>query len=66
MKHETPNDLITVSEGRRLLGVSQAKMAYLIRDGSIRYFVNPLDKRVKLLSKAEVLALIPQRASKVA
>jgi len=66
MKHEMPTDLITVSEGRVLLGVSQAKMADLIRNGSIRYFVTPLDKRVKLLSKAEVLALIPQRASKVA
>jgi predicted DNA-binding transcriptional regulator AlpA len=62
MKNSQPNDLITVAEAQNLLGVSHAKIAQLIREGVIRHFPNPLDKRVKLISKREVLALIPRRA----
>ena len=57
-----PIDLVTTSEARKLLGVSAVKMAQLIREGLIRHFDNPLDKRVKLVSKTEVLALKPKRA----
>jgi hypothetical protein len=57
-----PNDLMAVAEAQRLLGVSHAKMAQLIREGALRHFPNPLDKRQKLVSKAEALALIPKRA----
>jgi hypothetical protein len=57
-----PTDLITSSEARRLLGVSAVKMAQLIKDGTLRHFPNPLDRREKLVSKGEVLALKPPRA----
>ena len=57
-----PTDLITTSEARKLLGVSAVKMAQLIREGLIHHFDDPLDKRVKLVSKTEVLALKPKRA----
>jgi hypothetical protein len=57
-----PTDLITVSEARELLGVSWNKMAKLIKLGVVRHFPNPLDNRVKFVSKAEVLALVPRRA----
>ena len=57
-----PTDLITTSEARRLLGVSAVKMAQLIRDGIIPHFPNPLDRRVKFVSKAQVEALKPKRA----
>ncbi len=57
-----PTDLITASEARRLLGVSAVKMAQLIKDEPLRHFPNPLDRREKLVSKAEVLALKPPRA----
>jgi hypothetical protein len=62
MDNIQPNDLITVSAAKQLLGVSHTKMSQLIRDGLIRYFPNPLDGREKLVSKAEVMALIPKRA----
>ena len=62
MKNNQINDLITIAEARSLLGVSHTKMAQLVKNGVIRYFPNPLDGRVKLVSKAEVLALIPRRA----
>lgn len=57
-----PSDLIMASEARKLLGVSTVKMAELVRE-YLRTFPDPLDKRVKLVSRAEVLAL--SRRSKV-
>ena len=62
MENTQPNDLIAVAEAQRLLGVSHAKIAQLIRTGLILHFSNPLDRRVKLVSKAEVEALKPKRA----
>ena len=66
MNIERPNDLVAVSEAQRLLGVSHAKMAQLIREGTLRHFPNPLDRRVKLVSRSEVLALKPNRVDKAA
>jgi hypothetical protein len=37
-------------------------MATLLKSGTLRHYANPLDNRVKLVSKAEVLSLIPERA----
>jgi hypothetical protein len=62
MGNNQPVDLITTSEARALLGVSAVKMAQLIKNGVVRYFPNQLDKRVKLVSKREVLSLRPRRA----
>jgi hypothetical protein len=62
MSDSRPIDLILVTEARLLLGVSPAKMSQLLKGGVIRHFPNPLDRREKLVSKAEVLALIPPRA----
>ena len=52
---DKPKDLITATEARQLLGVSEKKMAKLMK--TIRHFSNPLDKRVKYVSKAEILRL---------
>lgn len=57
MQKDRPLDLIRVSEARKLIGVSRIKMAELIRDGHIRHFPYPIDKRVKLVSRSEVLSL---------
>jgi hypothetical protein len=57
MLNNRPIDLIPVSEARKLLGVSPAKMSQLIRDGIIRHYPDLLDKRVKLVSEAEVTSL---------
>jgi hypothetical protein len=59
---DTPKDLITATEARRLLGVSTLKLARLLRDGELRHFPDPLNKRRKLVSKAEALALKMPRA----
>ena len=57
MHLKTPSDLITVAEARILLGVSTVKMSQLLREGIISYHPDPLDKRVKLISESEVVAL---------
>jgi len=62
MPKDAPMDLIPAAEARKLLGVSPVKMAELIREGHIRHFSYPIDRRVKLVSRAEVLALKPKRA----
>jgi len=62
MSEKTPADLITVSEARNLLSVSWNKMAKLLRTGVVRHYPNPLDNRVKLVSKHEILRLIPNRS----
>ncbi len=61
MKQMKPSDLISTFEAQQLLGVSRPKMSRLIKEGQVRHFPNPIDKRVKLVSRAEVLALIPPR-----
>ncbi len=58
-----PTDLISVAEARKLLGVSPIKMAALIRDGYIRHFPYPLDRRVKLVSRTQVLSLRRDKAA---
>jgi hypothetical protein len=62
MSNNRPNDLIKTNEARKLLGVSTVKMSELIRNGTIQHFTYALDRRVKLVSRAEVLALLPNRA----
>lgn len=54
---DTPKDLITVTAARKLINVSAHKMAELVREGRINTHDDLLDKRVKLVSKAEVLKL---------
>jgi hypothetical protein len=54
---ELPNDLITATAARKLLGISPLKMTKLLSQGAIRHFPDPLDERKKLVSRREVLAL---------
>lgn len=57
-----PDDLIPSTEARKLLGISPFKMSKLIKQGTISTYPDPLDERVKLVSKSAVLALIQKRA----
>ena len=62
MLHERPTDLMPVKDARTLIGVSHTKMTQLIRDRVVRTYPNVLDRREKLVSKAEVIAVKPYRA----
>ncbi len=59
---DTPKDLITATDARKLLGISPLKMSLLLRQGVLRHFPDPLDHRKKLVSKADALALKMPRA----
>lgn len=61
MQAQRPSDLIKVTAARKLMGVSPMKMAQLIKDGLLHTFDNPLDRRVKLVSRAEVDSLVDMR-----
>ena len=52
-----PDDLITLSEAAKLLGVSRPKMSRLVGSGKLATFDDPLDERAKLVSRQDVLAL---------
>ncbi len=46
--------LITVGEARQRLGVSNHTIARLVKEGELRTYPNPLDRRQKLVDAAEV------------
>ena len=57
---------IKVTEAQRLLGVSKKKMASLLSEGTLPFELDPLDKRVKLINRADVDRLRGPRHRKVA
>jgi hypothetical protein len=50
-------ELLTLREAETLLGVSHQKMTNLVKDGVLVTFSSPLDRRKKLVRKADVDAL---------
>ena len=48
--------LMTLGAARDRLGVSKPKMAQLVRDGVFPVYINPLDRREKLVRWDEVEA----------
>jgi hypothetical protein len=52
-----PDDLIRTTEARKLLGVSTVKMTQLIKHRVFTVYEDLLDRRVKLISRAEVEGL---------
>ena len=63
----TESEYMSVAEARELLGVSEPKIAKMLKDGELRWEVNPLDRRGKLVHRADVEALVAKvRPSKKA
>ena len=62
-KSMVPHDskLITVTEARRLLGISANKMSALIGSGTLPYEQDPLDRRFKLVRRVDVEGLMRKR-----
>ena len=56
-------EYVTATQARDLLGVSQGKMTALIREGQLPTYPDPLNKRIKLIKKSDVDALLAQSAS---
>lgn len=59
-----PEELITFKEAKEYLGISRAKMGRLAKEGSLSIYTDPLDKRKKLVPRAEVEKLKQPQAVK--
>lgn len=51
------SEFISVAEAREILGVSATRMAEMLREGELTAETNPLDRRGKLVKRADVEAL---------
>lgn len=49
-----PKDLITATEARKLLRCGPHKFKELMDKGTLSVYEDPIDRRVKLISRAEV------------
>lgn len=61
-----PDDLITATEGRRLLRCGPHKFKALMDEGTLATYEDPIDKRVRLVSRAEVEKLKASSVRKAA
>jgi excisionase family DNA binding protein len=48
---------MTLTQAADYLGISLRKMAYMVKGGEIKFTVDPLDRRRKLVSVAELDSL---------
>lgn len=58
------DEYISVAQAREILGVSEPKMAQLLKSGQLASEPNPVDRRGKILKRSEVEALaakLPKR-----
>lgn len=56
-----PDDYMTVTEAREMLGVTRSKMTSWIHDGVLPTVEDPFDKRVKLVRREDVDRLLRMR-----
>ena len=55
---EKRKELLTLSEAAELLGVSRMKMSRMVKTKVVTTQNDPLDERVKLVKREDILALI--------
>jgi excisionase family DNA binding protein len=53
-----PEEYITATEARLMMGVTESKMTALLKSGEIPYKQSLRDKRIKLLKRTDVEAWI--------
>ena len=53
-QEEGGEEFLTVKEARDYLGTTKAKMARLLKEGHLPVYDNPLDRRVKLIRRADL------------
>lgn len=47
-------EYLSLKDAAAYLGISTVKMGRLIKEGTVSYTTDPLDKRVKLIKRADV------------
>lgn len=60
------NQRLTVTDAKKMLGVSKKKIAALLADGVLPFETDILDKRVKLVKLIDIEKLQEQRLRKAA
>ncbi len=56
------NDYVTMTEAQEILGVSRFKIWQLVKEGTLQTFRSDLDRREKLIRRADLDALRKPRA----
>jgi hypothetical protein len=52
---------LTTTEATKQLGISQYKMAKLLKEGTLIWYPDPLNQRTKLIKQADVERLLASR-----
>ena len=52
------DDFVSISEAARIVGVTRNVIYRLIAEGTLRPYASPLNRRVKLVKRAELAALM--------
>jgi hypothetical protein len=59
------SEYVSVAEARQILGIAEPTMTRLLSDGVLAWEVNPLDRRGKIIKRADVLALVAKRPARM-
>lgn len=51
---------LTVQEAAAFLGVTRAKVSQMLRDGVLKFHVDPLDKRIRLIAMTDLQDVLSQ------
>jgi excisionase family DNA binding protein len=52
------DDFVSISEAARITGISRSTIYRLIAEGSLRTYASPLNRRVKLVKRADLARLM--------
>lgn len=55
-----PDDLMSLTDVKSVLGIGERTMRRLLRAGMLKEYSHELDRRIKLVSRRQVLALRPR------
>jgi hypothetical protein len=57
-------EYVSVAEAQEMLGVSKTRMAEMLRNGELKWERNPVDRRGKIVRRADVEALMRKMPKK--
>jgi len=63
---KSEGEYVSVAEAREILGVSKPRMTEMLKDGTLPWEPNPVDRRGKILRRVDVLRLAAKLPKKEA
>ena len=61
----TKEEYVTTTKATQMLGISPYKMAKLLKEGTLKWYPDPLNELRKLIRKSDVEALLKSRPNVV-